>query len=242
MESLSVSPVSTRIFRLGENITEFIVKNVPSSCVQEKMILAITSKIVSLAENRIVPRKEIDKESLVRHEADVFLADVGHGCFLTVKDGLLIPSAGIDESNSETGGFILYPTDPFVSAKELWRGLKEAWGLREMGILITDSHITPLRRGVTGVSLSHWGFEAVRKFVGTEDLFGRKLEMTNINAADGLAASAVMMMGEGNNAQPLAVISNAPVVFCEENSPKETKMPLKEDLYYSFFKGVPGLE
>ena len=242
MENLSICPIRTQIFRRGESLAEFVVENVPDSCIQEKMILAVTSKIVSLAENRLISREEIDKESLVRREADVFLAEVGHGCFLTIKDGLLIPSAGIDESNSETGGFILYPTDPFVSAKELWRGLKEAWGLREMGILITDSHITPLRRGVTGVSLSHWGFEAIRKLVGTEDLFGRKLDMTNMNVADGLAASAVMMMGEGNDTRPLAVISNAPVVFCKENSPEETKMPLKEDLYYSFFKGVPGLE
>ncbi|MFH1159284.1 MAG: coenzyme F420-0:L-glutamate ligase [Pseudomonadota bacterium] len=242
MENLSVCPVRTRIFRSGESLSGFVVESVPISCVRERMLLAVTSKIVSLSENRLVSREKIDKESLVRREADVFLAKVCHGCFLTVKDGLFIPSAGIDESNSETGDFILYPADPFSSAKELWRGLKEAWGLREMGILVTDSHVTPLRRGVTGVSLSHWGFEAVRKLVGTEDLFGRRLDMTNMNVADGLAASAVMMMGEGNEAQPLAVISNAPVIFCEESSPEETRMPLEEDLYYSFFKGVPGLK
>lgn len=238
MENLSVCPIKTRIFRRGENLTEFIVKNVPRSCVQEKMILAITSKIVSLAENRLVPREEIDKESLVRREADVFLTKVGRGCFLTIKDGLSIPSAGIDESNSETGDFILYPADSFASAKELWRNLRETWKLQEMGILITDSHVMPLRRGVTGVSLSHWGFESVKKLIGKKDLFGRKLEMTNINIVDGLAASAVMMMGEGDEAQPLAVISNAPVVFCEENSPEEIKMPLEEDLYYSLFRNV----
>jgi dihydrofolate synthase / folylpolyglutamate synthase len=69
------------------------------------MILAVTSKIVSLAEGRLVPRaRKRARPELVRGKQIVSWAKRGYGVFLTVKEGLFIPSAGIDESNSEGGG------------------------------------------------------------------------------------------------------------------------------------------
>jgi F420-0:gamma-glutamyl ligase len=53
-----------------------------------------------------------------------------------------------------------------------------------------------------------------------------------MNYADGLAAAAVMMMGEGAEARPLAVIENAEVQFSEEVTKEELQIPLEEDLYY----------
>lgn len=54
MEPLTICPVKTRIFDVNENIEDFIVESVPQELVKEKMVLAITSKIVSLAEGRLV--------------------------------------------------------------------------------------------------------------------------------------------------------------------------------------------
>ena len=109
MNALTVQPVRTRVFRTGEDLADFIVEQVPSQCVRERMVLAVTSKIVSLSENRLVPQNEIGKAELVKRDADVFLGEIGYGCFLTIKEGLMIPSAGIDESNSENGHYILFP-------------------------------------------------------------------------------------------------------------------------------------
>lgn len=233
--SLSVSPVETRIFHAGENLGEFILQAIREKPA-EKSILAITSKIVSLAENRLVPHAGTEKGQLIRQESDHYLGEIGYGCHLTVKHGLFIASAGIDESNSERGDYILYPEDPFRSAQKLWQALKEVWNLKELGIIITDSHTTPLRRGVTGISLSHWGFKAVKSMVGCEDLFGRKLQYTSVNAADGLAAAATLMMGEGREARPLCWLQGAEVEFAEEIHPSEVRIPLQEDLYYPLFQ------
>jgi len=52
----------------------------------------------------------------------------------------------IDESNSETDQYILYPENPFVSAENLWQGLRKHWGVEKFGVILTDSHTTPLRR------------------------------------------------------------------------------------------------
>jgi F420-0:gamma-glutamyl ligase len=236
VQSLGVVPLTTRIFRQGESLLDFIAEQVNPDLRQEKMILAVTSKIVSLAENRLVEKTSMTKACLVDQEADYNLGEVGHGCFLTIKQGLFIPSAGIDESNSELDHYILYPEDPFLSARNLWNGLKRKWGLQELGILLTDSHTTPLRRGVTGISLAHWGFQGLKDLIGTPDLFRRPLQMTTVNIADGMAAAATLMMGEANECRPLAIIHCSDISFIESDYRQEVKIKVKEDLYYPFFK------
>ena len=237
MKTLQVQPLKTDVFQAGESLVNFILKNFPEDLIQEKMVLAVTSKIVSLAENRLVPRNSVDKAALIEKEADVFLGEVGYGCYLTVKEGLFIPSAGIDESNSANDDFILYPADPFLSAKKLWEDLRSRWNLKELGIVLTDSHTSPLRQGVTGICLSCWGFHPVRNMIGTKDIFGRELKMTKMNLADGLASAAVMTMGEGRECRPLALITGADVDFAEVIQPNDLRMPLEMDLYYPLLKG-----
>ncbi len=236
MSSLSVTSLPTELFPVGGNLVDFVEKNTPAAFVQERMVLAVTSKIVSLAESRLVPRAQIDKVTLVKREADVYLGEAGYGCQLTIKEGLFIPSAGIDESNSANGDYILFPRKPFESARNLWSALRERWQLREFGILITDSRTFPLRWGVTGVCLSYWGFHAVKNMIGTEDLFGRELQMTKVNRADAWAAAAVATMGEGRERRPLAVLRGMECEFTENCNPRELQIPLKDDLYYPFFR------
>lgn len=236
MKPLSVHPIQTPIFHIGGNLIDFITAAVPQDLIAEKMVLAVTSKIISVAEKRFARRDAIEKPDLVRRESDVYMGAIGHGCYLTIKEGLLIASAGIDESNSESGDYILYPENPYESAGRIWSELRSRWGLKELGVVVTDSHTSPLRRGVTGVCLSYRGFRGVRSLVDTPDLFDRNLRMTQINYADGLAAAAVMMMGEGAECQPLAVIANAPVDFSEESRPEEVMIPLDEDLYAPFLR------
>lgn len=231
---LSVSPVKTRIFRLGEDLVDFVVAHVPAP--REPMILAITSKIVSLAEHRVCEKSAWSKADLIARESDHNLGEVGYGCYLTVKHGLFIASAGIDESNSEHDQYILYPVDPFASARRLWLGLRERWGIEQLGILMTDSHTTPLRRGVTGIALAHWGFRGLNNLIGQPDLFERKMKMTTVNVADALAVAAVLVMGEAAEGRPLALVNYTAAEFAADIDPSEVRIPLREDIYYPFFK------
>ncbi|MFW5685018.1 MAG: coenzyme F420-0:L-glutamate ligase [Spirochaetota bacterium] len=147
-------------------------------------IVGITSKVVSLCENRVVDPARVDKSELIESEADRYLpaSSSRYHVFLTIKQNTLIPSAGIDESN--TGGtYVLWPEDPQRSANAMWKHLVMRHETTELGVIITDSTTSPLRMGVGGIPIAHAGFRAVNDFVGTDDLFGRPLVMTRSNVA-----------------------------------------------------------
>lgn len=236
MKQLSILPIRTPIFYPGHSLSDHIINSCESRKIPEGSILAITSKIVSLEENRLVSKASITKSELIDREAEYNLGPIGYGSILTIKEGLLIASAGIDESNSESGHYILYPENPFQSAKRLWSALKTQWDLNDFGVLLTDSRTGPLRLGVTGVSLAYWGFSGLENKVGSRDLFDRELQMTKINIADGLASAASLVMGEGNESTPLALINGAQVRFETETDPSELRIPVEDDLYYPLFK------
>lgn len=236
--------VETELFHPGQSLVSFIVKSVPVSLTQEGMVLAITSKIVSLAEGAVQKRDARSKREIVEAEADQFLGETAAGVSLTVKHGILIPSAGIDESNSESGDYILFPKNPYLSAEKLQKELREIWKLSKLGIVITDSHVTPLRLGVTGIALSHSGFKATRDYTGEKDLFGREMRMTQVNVLDSLATAAVFKMGEVAECCPLAVVFDDSVEFTSHvdanQARKEISIDLKEDLYGEFFSKLPA--
>ena len=226
---LQLKAIATKIYHLGDDFESFLIENTKAH-LKEREILAITSKIVSLSENRIIPKTNIDKKELIRKEADHYLGEIGYGCHLTIKQGLLIPSSGVDESNAEGDYYILYPENPFLSAKKIHSLIKKKLGLKKFGILLTDSHTKPLRRGVLGAALAYYGFKGVESKIGTKDLFGKKLKITQINIADALAVSATHVMGEGSEGCPLAVIKTK-VDFTELPNNSELQIPLEEDLY-----------
>ena len=226
---LQVKAISTKIYHLGDDFKSFLVESI-KGLLKEKDILAVTSKIVSLAENRIVFKTAIDKKELIHKEADHYLGEIGYGCHLTIKQGLLIPSAGVDESNAEKDYYILYPLKPFLSAKKIHGIIKQEFGLKKFGVLLTDSHTVPLRRGVLGAALAYYGFRGVENKIGTKDLFGRELKITQINIADALAVAATHTMGEGGEKRPLAIIKSV-VDFTDLSDNSELQIPLEEDLY-----------
>ncbi len=232
--------VKTRIFKLDEPVLDFIIevfqaRSSPGT-LKENDVLCITSKIVSLSESRIIPRHAIGKRDLIKKEADIYLADGPFDVSLTIKHGLMIPSAGIDESNADGDFYILYPTDPFASARKICDGLKARLGIKNLGVILTDSHTQPLRRGVSGIALSYWGFEGVKNYAGKPDLFGRSLKYTSVHAADALATAAVFEMGESSEAKCLAVIRGANISFCDKIDPREGLIAPENDLYFSLYK------
>ncbi len=229
---MKIKPIKTRVFKENEDIVDFILANIPK--LKNGSILAVTSKIVALAEGRVVKIKNRkEKERLIRAESEWQLKAFP-GWWLTVRDGTVVVNAGLDDSNAD-GKTILLPKDSFKSAEELRKELKKKYNIKQLGIVITDSRTSALREGVTGVALGYAGFKGVKDYRKDTDIFGRPLKVTQTNIADSLATVATVVMGEGNERYPLAIIEDAPVEFCEKVNRKELRIAPKYDIYRPLF-------
>ena len=78
------------------------------------------------------------------------------------------------------------------------------------GVLITDSHTKPLRKGVTGIALGWFSFEPLYSYIGKPDIFNVPLQVPQNNILDAWATVAVFMMGEGSEQTPPAIIKEVP--------------------------------
>ncbi|OJW49126.1 MAG: F420-dependent oxidoreductase [Alphaproteobacteria bacterium 41-28] len=241
---MHIKPLKTHLIQVGESLNDILNAYVPP--LEEGSILAITSKIISLCQGRVVDKEDVgDKYALIEQEADAYLSENernAYDIYLTITNGILIPSAGIDESNGN-GVYILFPEDIQDTATLIWNTLRQRDKIDSLGIIITDSHTTPLRRGVTGISLGWCGFEPLYSYVGKPDIYGTNLRVTHINNLDALAASSVLLMGEGAEQTPLALITQAPRIKFLARPPSleeinSVQIPLKEDLYAPLLEGV----
>ena len=228
-----IKAIKTFVFKEGDNLADFIVRHIPK--LKEKSILVVTSKIVALAEKRTAEIKY--KKKLIKKESQ--FAMPSKYVWLTIKDGVVMASAGIDESNAN-GKLILLPKDSYKSADLLRKFLQKKYKIKKLGVLITDSRTSPLRAGVVGLAVGYAGFKGIKDYRKKPDIFGRKFKFSRTNIADSLASSAVLLMGEGNEQMPLAVINDAPVEFCNKIMRKELYIDFKDDMYRPLFSKMPG--
>ncbi len=238
-----ITPIKTdKLLAGAQKISEVLDKSL--NRFEEGSILAITSKIVSLCENRTVDIEGTDRNNLVRDEADFYMSGEKsrYGFSFTITKNTLIPVSGIDESNGN-GKYVLWPLDPQKSANEIRRYLQGRFNVKESGVIITDSTCMPLRWGTIGIALAHSGFKPLNDYVGKPDLFGRPFKVSRAGVASGLAAAAVVTMGEGAEKTPLAVIEDVPFINFQDHNPtpndiKELLVAPEEDLYGPFFEAV----
>lgn len=231
---MQIKTFKTKVFKENEDLIKFILRYIKK--IPNNSILVATSKIVALAEGRTVEFKsEKQKIALIKKESSFAMKT--KYTWLTIKDGMVMAAAGIDESNAK-GKLILLPKDSFKSAEFIRKELKKIFKIKNFGVLITDSRIFPLRAGIVGVALGYAGFKGVRDYRGQKDIFGRVLKMSRTDVADSLATATVLCMGEGKEQQPIALVHNAPVEFIEKINKKELRINPKDDLYLPLFGSI----
>jgi coenzyme F420-0:L-glutamate ligase len=212
--------LKSEIIMAGDNLFNKILDSLEANQaqLQDSDVLVVSSKVVALAQNRVVKMANRDDKNelreLVKKEADYFIP--GEIVDFTLKYNIIIPNAGIDKSNSIEDHVILWPSDPQKFVDELRQKLMEKFNLENLGVIMNDSRCQPLRQGVSGISITYSGIIGVEDKRGEPDLFGRELKITKEAKADALAASANLVMGEGNEATPFVIVRNAPVKFTSE--------------------------
>lgn len=233
---MKVTPIRThKITKKDTDLFAVLDKYVASFT--NKSTLAVTSKIVSICEGSILSKRRIQKDKLIYEKSDYYIEKQKskYDVILTIKEGVLAAFAGIDESNGN-GFYILWPKDAQKTADSIREYLCKRFDITKAAVIITDSKTTPLRWGTTGIAIAHSGFNALTDYRGKPDVFGRKMMMTQASVRDGLAAAAVVSMGEGSEQTPFAVIGDVPFVKFQARNPTKQELSalrinLEDDLY-----------
>jgi coenzyme F420-0:L-glutamate ligase / coenzyme F420-1:gamma-L-glutamate ligase len=245
-----VYPIPSDLTRPGDRVPELFFNALAKKRMQLRArdIVAVSSKIVGIGEKRIryldrikigsKARSLARKHSLtpgfaqaVLDEADTVVGGV-RGALLTVKNGDAVANAGIDRKNAPEGAVVLWPRNPDLSASKIRRSIQRRSG-KNVAVVIVDSRVSPLRLGTTGFAIGSAGFEPVEDLRGTVDLFGRRIEITLRAIADGIAASAQLVMGEASDQIPFAIVREAPVKFGAGHGVRSAKLAWNQCLYMS---------
>lgn len=192
-------------------------------------VVAVTQKVVSKSEGRLVPdggRKEewVAKETrrVVARRGSLVIAETHHG--------LVCANAGVDASNVANGLLSLLPEDPDTSAERIRAGLRERTG-RDVGVVVTDTFGRPWRRGVVNVAIGCAGLPPVVDLRGTPDHVGRRLETTVVALADEIAAAAGLAMGKAERVPAVVVRGVAPSKDAPTGPARELVRARSDDLF-----------
>ncbi len=235
---MKVSAYPTPLVTKKDTLQNVIANAIPF--LPERSFLVIASKIVSTCENRFVPKETGEKEEkheLVRQEAELYIEPHSsrYNLMLTVHRNWIFVNAGIDESNADNQ-YILWPKDPQKSVNKIWHFLREHYGVKEVGVTMSDSTSIPLNWGVIGHAIAHCGFSPLKSYIDKPDLFGRLMKMEQVNIMQSVTIAAVLEMGEGAESTPLAVVRDVKAVVFQDHAPTEEelaalKIELEDDAY-----------
>lgn len=249
---MQLFPIKTPIIQANDNLVEILISSIKEQKLESRDgdILVVASKVVALTEGRIINYKTVNPSEraeslakqyelepgfveLVLQEADKVFGGVKRA-ILTMKNNMFIANAGVDHSNAPEDHAILWPKNPSLSADNIRKEFKKKLNVNT-GVIISDSHCSPLRTGTTGFALAISGFDAVIDERGEPDLFGKKMRITQRAVADGLASAAVLVMGETNEKIPAVLIRDTQIELTGEPSKSSTYFPPNECLFSSIY-------
>lgn len=246
---MKVTAIQTPIVQKHDDLKKIIANAISS--LPEKSVVVIASKIVAYSQGRIVAKdlsldesaQRSEKHALVRKNADYYLdpRESKYDLMVTITHQTIAVNAGIDESNAEGESYILWPENMQQTANDLWHFLREHYGVKEVGVIFTDSRTVPLRWGIVGTCLVHAGFVALSSCIGKKDLFGRTMVMEQIAVGEAIAGAAVFEMGEVAECTPLAVVEDIRQIQFQERVPSEEELAqlhinIQDDVYAPFLE------
>lgn len=211
----------------GADLAALIVDAAGPGTIRDGDVVAVTQKVVSKAEGRVVPEGE-GKAAWVAREARRVVARRGDLVIAETRHGFVCANAGVDASNVPGAMVSLLPEDPDGSAARIREGLRGR-AEAEAGVVITDTFGRPWRRGQVNVAIGCAGLAPLVDLRGTEDAHGRLLEATVIAVADEVAAASGLVMGKAEGV-PAAVVRGLPQLG-PDGPAGELVRPPEEDLF-----------
>lgn len=253
--TLTLTPLfGIPLIRRDANLADIIVASLQDSniALEDNDILVLAQKIVSKAEGRAVNlvtvtpsqraielARQTDKDprvvELMLQESHAVLRTRPGTIVVEHRLGFICANAGIDHSNVAGTGdsaeewVLLLPVEPDRSAEKIRNDIRSKTG-KQVGVLVIDSHGRAWRNGTVGVAIGIAGIPGVVDLRGNPDLFGYTLRVTQVGAADELAAAASLVMGQAAEGTPVVHVRGFPYEL-REASLKELLRPREQDLF-----------
>lgn len=242
------------LIRPGDNLVEMIGTALERAGIvlQDGDILVLAQKIVSKAEGRMLNLARVNPSAralelaasiekdprlveLILQESLEVLRTRPGTIIVEHRLGFVCANAGIDHSNVAGLGdgqeewVLLLPENPDDSAHRIRQGLERAASVR-LGVLIIDSHGRAWRQGTVGAAIGLSGMPGLVDLRGCPDLFDYTLRITQVGAADELAAAASLVMGQAAEGTPVVHVRGFPYPL-REGSLEELLRPKELDLF-----------
>lgn len=236
--------------KAGDKLDIIILEsmNNANEFLSEGDIVVVAQKVISKAEGRLIDLKLVnpsekslqiakqnDKDprliELILNES-VDILRLARGILIVeTKRGLICANAGVDQSNVEKSNdyAALLPEDADLSARELRHSLKRKTGI-DVAVVITDTFGRPFREGQINVAIGIAGIQPIKSYIGTLDMYGKKLKVTEIAVVDEIASAAELQMGKSERI-PVVIIRGYVYQMVETSSLSQLLRSRGKDLF-----------
>jgi coenzyme F420-0:L-glutamate ligase / coenzyme F420-1:gamma-L-glutamate ligase len=236
--------------KAGDKLDIIILESMKNAdeFLSEGDIVVVAQKVISKAEGRLIDLKLVnpsekslqiakqnDKDprliELILNES-VDILRLARGILIVeTKRGLICANAGVDQSNVEKSNnyAALLPEDADLSARELRHSLKRKTGI-DVAVIITDTFGRPFREGQINVAIGIAGIQPIKSYIGTLDMYGKKLKVTEIAVVDEIASAAELLMGKSERV-PVVIVRGYVYQMVETSSSSQLLRSRGKDLF-----------
>jgi len=238
------------IVKEGDNLAKLICESAEKqgTPIRDGDILVVTHVVASRAEGKIVNLddvvpSEFAKKIAMQYDKDPAMVEVvlresksikrmGDGKLITeTKHGFVCANSGVDKSNVPGERIVaLLPDDPDAFAEKIRQEIKRLTGC-DVAVIISDTHGRPLREGEINVAIGVAGIKPIRDRRGEKDLFGYVLRVKQTAVADELSSAAELVIGQADEAVPVAIIRGYKYPKSENAKATELIRPPEKDLF-----------
>ena len=213
------------LLKEGDDLAAIIVSRarILGVGIRNRDLVIIGQKAVSKAEGRIINIDDVSPSAraakiakktgkspgfvqIVLNESSKVLRADKDAFIVRTKRGSTCLNAGVDKSNVKGDNtYALLPQDPDASARRLRKRVRQLTG-KQVAVVICDTRSRPFRKGQVEESIGVAGLNPLIDYRGQKDLFGYTLRFKNVAMADELASAAELVMGQGRERTPVAII------------------------------------
>ena len=237
------------LVKKGDNVAKIIVNSIRDEglTLEDNDIIVISQKIISKADGLTIDlstispsqrAKQIAKRSrkdprlieLILKDSSKVLRVDKQALVVARKDGFVCLNAGVDKSNVDGRQFYTrLPINSDESAYKLRAELEQLTGKR-LSVIIGDTYSRPLRVGQAEFAIGVSGLNPIADYRGHKDLFGYELKFKYVALADEIAAAAELVMGQGSEGVPVAIVRGLTRIERNEDIGLSKKLLLQKKL------------